>query len=122
MRKLAPEALYNPQTAAYHQHRQALHNSRLGIHTYPGDWTDHEGAWDRAAANMRKKDPEGIMARIVMKIVIYGESSKTGKLLGTLFENYRAIPVEERSNKGINESFHSKLQAILSEGERLKKG
>mgnify|MGYP001574884831 CR=1 FL=1 len=59
VRKLAPEALYSSRAAREQRLNYSIREQNAGIHTYPGDVSDYDSAWDRAAENVRRIDPEG---------------------------------------------------------------
>lgn len=118
-RNLSHLALYNSQDASEHQLRQRIQEHETGIHTYPGDWTNHAKAWDMAARNAERLDPDNVLGLILFKIIDYdnqyGPESEPCKKLSALFDEYFHLPYKSKIAPRVNEDFRKRLNTILQE-------
>jgi hypothetical protein len=117
-RRLHPSALYHSGSYMENHIRRAEEAQALGLPGPDGDCRDYLGAWDRAAENIRRTDPEGVMAFILMKLIDYKPNSIPYRALSRLSDAYRQVPEESRKAPVLNRDFRCRISQIIAQNPK----
>ena len=112
-RKLIASALYHQDDWEQHRQRNAIELQSHGLPSPDGDCTDYLEVWERAGANIRRKDPGRILGLIVLRQMDYQKGTDEYTALGNLFDEYQKIPDDQRTDVELNQRFRSRLDGIV---------